>query len=256
MNFRTWFRKWIRSFYRLMMVGSRPHKTEKQRKKERERRLKAKYSASATLQKKKQRKLTTIINRDERIKTNPIIRLYYIGLEKFYRYADMSQPKIGQTYGISDHFQLPEGMTIEDACKVVSYLSDKVERENHLEPACKESVYAVSQLLNDYGFKRVTEEGSNPNLNRSLFFNMHAVSEYSPFYRISSPKSTLCNNVDGVVDLFSVGGDFKLFKKTHLHSRYFDWYEKDVSFSEIQSIYKNIGKESILANISQQSKIR
>lgn len=56
MNFRTWFRKWIRSFYRLMMVGSRPHKTEKQRKKERERRLKAKYSASATLQKKKQRK--------------------------------------------------------------------------------------------------------------------------------------------------------------------------------------------------------
>ena len=56
MSFKVWFRRWIRSFYRLMMVGSHPRKSEKQRKKERERRLKAKYSASASLQKKKQRK--------------------------------------------------------------------------------------------------------------------------------------------------------------------------------------------------------
>ena len=53
MSFKVWFRKWIRSFYRLMMVGSRPRKSEKQRKKERERRLKAKYSSPNPFKKKR-----------------------------------------------------------------------------------------------------------------------------------------------------------------------------------------------------------
>lgn len=56
MSFKIWFRKWVRSFYRLMMVGKRPYKSEKQRKKERDRRLKEKYSPTYPLKKKTQHK--------------------------------------------------------------------------------------------------------------------------------------------------------------------------------------------------------
>ena len=56
MSFKVWFRRWIRSFYRLLMIGSRPHKSEKQRKNERERRLKAKYAPPDPFKKKRKYK--------------------------------------------------------------------------------------------------------------------------------------------------------------------------------------------------------
>lgn len=63
---------------------------------------------------------------DYNIKT-PAIRLFYVAFTPFVVYDDGIM-KLGQTYGISSPFKLPEGMSIEDACKVVSYLSDLVEK--------------------------------------------------------------------------------------------------------------------------------
>ena len=52
-----------------------------------------------------------------------MIRLFYVAMEKFRRYST-NEMCVGHTYGISSPFILPEGMTIEDANKVISYLSE------------------------------------------------------------------------------------------------------------------------------------
>lgn len=165
----------------------------------------------------------------------PTIRLYYIALEKFAKYGT-DQMMVGQTYGVSSPFRLPNGMTFEDAFKVVSYLSDKVETENNLEPACERSVIMVSQLLDKYGFSKVEGEEKG---------HFHAISPYVPFSKIST-AFLAGERIDGVVDLFTVGGNFKIFKKTDMHKRYFDWYSKGVTAEQVQDIYKDIRKEFLL----------
>ena len=56
MSFRVWFRRWIRSFFKLLTVGTKKYKSDAQRKKERERRLKAKYSSTNYYWAKKKRR--------------------------------------------------------------------------------------------------------------------------------------------------------------------------------------------------------
>ena len=75
------------------------------------------------------------------------IRLYYISLEEFKRTGDILTTRIGQTFGISSPFKIPEGMTLEDACKVISYLSLLIEKKHNLEPASQKSVAMVSNIL-------------------------------------------------------------------------------------------------------------
>lgn len=47
MSFRSWFRHWMQALFFLFTLGTRPYKSERQRKKERERRKKAKYRGAA-----------------------------------------------------------------------------------------------------------------------------------------------------------------------------------------------------------------
>ena len=165
----------------------------------------------------------------------PTIRLCYASLEKFNRYGT-GQAMLGETYGFSSPFRLPREMSIEDACKVVTYLSNKVEFENKLDPACETSVIKVSNLLDKYGFEKVESKEKG---------HYHAVSEYNSFGAIKTPFP-VCNEIEGVVDLFTVGGDFKLFKRTNMHNRYFNWYKDNVTEDEIFDIYKKIRQEHLL----------
>ena len=56
MSFKKWFKRWVRSFYRLLMIGSKPYKSDKQRKKEHKRRMKAKYARHDPFKKKRRYK--------------------------------------------------------------------------------------------------------------------------------------------------------------------------------------------------------
>ncbi len=174
----------------------------------------------------------SILAKADYTKRIPTIRLYYVALERFSRYGEMTKSKVGQTYGISSPFRLPRDMSIEDACKVVSYLSEKVERENNLEPASEKSVAMVSNELTKYGFERVESKEHG---------HYHAVSEYIPFHNIRAKCFPICEKIDGVVDLFTVDGDVKLFKKSDLHDRYFDWFTAGISKDEVIDIYDQIG---------------
>jgi len=186
-------------------------------------------------EKEMQDKEISILSKTDYTKRILTIRLYYVSLELFNRYGS-NELKIGQTYEISSPFRLPPEMSIEDACKVVSYLSDKVEKENNLEPACEKSVIMVSNLLQDYGFEKVETKDKG---------HYHAVSEYIPYHKIRT-DFPVCDKIEGVVDLFTVGGDFDVFKKTDLHGRYFNWYSEDITQQEIVDIYKKIRREYLL----------
>lgn len=153
------------------------------------------------------------------------IRLIYVGFEKFTRYGT-NDTMLGKTYGVSSPFTLPEGMTIEQACKVISYLSEKVENENNIGPASEKSVAKVSGILTDYGFVK------NEGFPHGYF---HIVQEYPEDGKIIGEQP-----INGVIDLFTVGGDFELFKKSNLYDRYFDWFADGVTKKEIKEILGNV----------------
>ena len=170
------------------------------------------------------------------------IRLFYVAMERFMRYSTYSMC-VGHTYGASTPFILPESMTLEEACKVVSYLTDKIEAENNLLPCSEKAVAMVSKELENYGFKRVNEE---------LFEHNHVVSAYEPLRRIRTILP-VCQSYSGVVDLFTVSGDVRVFEHSDLSSRYFDWYTPKVHKQEIDDIYKKIQNKE--TNLGEESEV-
>lgn len=160
------------------------------------------------------------------------IRLCYVAMEKFRDYGT-NQKKIGQTTGLSSVFELPQAMSLKDACKVISYLSEKTERQCKLEPASENSVAKTSAILESYGFKKIDESNKG---------HYHCVREYNPF---SAIKSNLRENQQGAVDLLTVGGDFDVFKKSDLYATYFDWFTENVKKQEVEQIYEKIGQKEL-----------
>ena len=160
------------------------------------------------------------------------IRLYYIALEKFNRYG--GGKRIGKTIGYSCPFKAPKGMTLEDACKVVSFLSELVEKDGKIEPASETSVQIVGAYLKALGFDKVDDKDV----------------DYSHRHAVSFDKKDALNLIEsnitpeqklGVTDLFTVGGDIDLFLKTDLNDYYFDWFTPNITEAQVREIYANIG---------------
>ena len=158
------------------------------------------------------------------------IRMFYVAIEKYYNYGT-NEKKVGETYGISHPFALPNGMTIEDACKVISFISNKVEKDDDIQPASEISVSTVSSILENYGFKKLETYKNG---------HYHAISKFLPFRKIETDTFEPCKQIPGVVDLFTVGGHSNMFNKTNLQKRYFDWYLENVNVEEVKEIYKNL----------------
>ena len=164
----------------------------------------------------------------------PSIRLVYADIVKVKNYHN-NKKYLSEMYGSSSVFRLPRHMKIEDSFKIVSYLSEKVERDHHLTPASEDSVVAVSKILDTYGFEMLDEDAKTYNYRRSTLV---------PFKRrVGIPE---LNEIEGVVDLFTVNGDFRQFKRTDLFPRYFDWFTPNVTKEVVDDIYKKIGQEHLL----------
>lgn len=171
-------------------------------------------------------------NEKECENVNHYIRLYYIALNKFNRYGT-NERKVGATYGISSPFKIPTGMTEEEAYKVISFLSEKVERENKLEPGSQKSVAMVSYILGNYGFERL--DGFPKGY-------LHTTFDYSTNRKIkASSAGKMCKPIEGVKDLFTVDGDLDLFENCDLNNNYFEWFSEGVPERVVKTIYGRIG---------------
>lgn len=110
-------------------------------------------------------------------------------------------------------FKLPSGMTKEDAFKVLSYLTDYIEKDNNIAPASFKSVRILDDVLNieRLGFKRI--------------------------------DTNLSRDSSDVINLFTISGRIRLFKKHKLYNKYFEWYKEGVTKEDVVEIYKNCNVE-------------
>lgn len=133
-----------------------------------------------------------------------------IGGQNIYRLYYVNYHRIGEGYGIGmvnwpcQTFMFPNGMTREEGFKVLSYLTDFIEKREGVEPCSLKSVRILDDVLDldRFGFKRVKEDDENKILN-----------------------------------LFTVSGRLLFFKKSELYSKYFEWYVENVSLDEVVNIY-------------------
>ena len=148
---------------------------------------------------------------DHPIGEQEIYRLYYVNYHRIQEYEGRNDNHIGVINWCGNPFKLPEGMTRKEGFKVLSYLTDFIEKRPDIEKCSWKSVQTLNGVLDleRFGFVRVEE-----------------------------------TDINKIVDLFTVDGRLLLFKKMSEHyPRYFNWYVKNVSYWEVVSIYKRCGLE-------------
>lgn len=150
---------------------------------------------------------------DHPIGNQSIYRLYYIDYHRIGENYGMGPNNIGVINWPFKPFMLPDGMSREDAFKVLSYLTDFIEKDLNLESCSYKSVAMLDSAidLERLGFKRldIKLEGDFPE----------------------------------VINLFTITGRVLLFKKSKQYQKYFEWYVESVTKEEVEKIYNKIGIE-------------
>lgn len=151
---------------------------------------------------------------DHPIGNQNIYRLYYVDFHRIresVRYPDPNN--IGVVNWPCKPFMLPNGMTREEGFKVLSYLTDFIEKRKDIEPCSLKSVRTLDGVLDleRFGFTRIN---------------------------IQLPTES-----EDVIDLFTVAGRLLLFKKSKLYPKYFEWYTEGVSLEEVKNIYNKYNME-------------
>ncbi len=142
------------------------------------------------------------------IKDSNIYRLYFLDYYRIGYGYESKERNVGITDWPFEPFMLPENMMKEDAFKVLSYLTDYLEKNYNLEECSFQSVKLLNDFLNipRFGFKKVNED-----------------------------------NDEKIINLYTVVGRIGLFKKSKYYSSYFEWYQENVSLDEVKEIYQKIG---------------
>lgn len=122
--------------------------------------------------------------------------------------------KIGGLYGYNlkelidwpyNAFNIPEKMNVEEAFIVLSYLVKKIEEDLKLEECSQLAVTVLNKNLEKFHFKKLPE-------------------------------------YDGeIVDLYTVTGNMKRFKKSEYTNKYFEWFTEGVAAEEVKNIYFKYG---------------
>lgn len=144
---------------------------------------------------------------DHHIGNQSIYRLYYIDYHRIGEYDGRTDNNVEVIDWPFEPFRLPEGMSREDGFKVLSYLTDFIEKQQNLKHCSHKSVATLNSVLNleRLGFKRINTD-------------IHI------------------NNCD-VIDLFTVSGRLLLFKNSSHYQNYFEWYTEGITFDEVKAIY-------------------
>lgn len=137
-------------------------------------------------------------------------RLYYVNYHRINEYEGCDKNNIGMIDFPLKPFKLPEGMSREDGFKVLSYLTDNIERQPDVQPYSLKAVRTLDKVLDleRFGFRRVEEKDE-----------------------------------EKILNLFTVTGRLLLFQKSKLYPKYFEWYTEGVSKSTVSKIYEKCGLE-------------
>lgn len=147
---------------------------------------------------------------DHLIGNQEVYRLYYVNYDRVLEYSGRRDNNISVIEASYKPFLLPKGMTRMEGFKVLSYLTDFIEKREDVEDCSWKSVEMLDNVLNleELGFTRSQE-----------------------------------NNEDNILNLFTINGRLLLFKKSALYQKYFEWYTENVTFDEIVAIYSKYNME-------------
>ena len=175
-----------------------------------------------TFLKDRQESMSKIRNRDYEFSAE--LEDHPIGDQNIYRLYYINYHRIGERYGLGPDnigminipfkpFMLPENMSREDAFKVLSYLTDYIEKTYDIEEGSYKSVSALNKLIDidSLGFRRVDID--------------------------------LDDKSDVVINLFTVSGRLLLFKNSEFYNKYFEWYSEGITLDEVRDIYSKCGVE-------------
>lgn len=151
---------------------------------------------------------------DHPIGNQNIYRLYYVDFHRIgesWRYPEPNN--IGVVNWPCKPFMLPNDMTREEGFKVLSYLTDFIEKRKEIEPCSLKSVRTLDGVLDleRFGFTRIN---------------------------IQLPAES-----EDVINLFTVSGRLLLFKKSKLYPKYFEWYTEGITLEEVENIYNKYNME-------------
>ena len=96
--------------------------------------------------------------KNHQLSNKNIYRLYFINYHRIgEHYGRTGSDNVGMINWPFKPFMLPDGMNREDAFKVLSYLTDFIEKDSNLEPCSQRSVAALDRVidLERLGFKRL-----------------------------------------------------------------------------------------------------
>lgn len=137
-----------------------------------------------------------------------------LGNQKYYRlhyinYHNINREPGGMIDWLYKPFELPNGMSREDGFKVLSYLTDFIEKRDDVDEASWKSVGTLDGVidLERFGFKRLNFVPSK----------------------------------EEVIDLFTVSGRIRRFKESEYYSTYFNWYTPNIAKEEVEKIYQKCG---------------
>lgn len=167
------------------------------------------------------------------------IRLIYVNMSK-HRNIYTDELKFEQEYVISSPFQIPNGLRLDEAYEMISYITDKIESQYNLEEVSIQSVQYVANLLSDYGFKKL--DAKKFNSSEGYFHKTTRIT------MLSKVKCEGVPEIQGIVDLMTVNGDIKCFDKSKMAERYFDWYTENVTderFDELTNLVGRIHEQNI-----------
>lgn len=153
----------------------------------------------------------------DNIEFNAKLRNHYVGKENIYRlgfvwhYRFNHGKSLGSTEWFGKPFMLPQGMSRNEGFKVLSYLTDFIEKEESYEPCSFQSVIALENILDleQLGFRRVEDN----------------------------------DMMIKVIDLFTVYGRKLYFKLSPYYHKYFEWYTENVTLEEVKNIYDKYNME-------------
>ena len=150
-----------------------------------------------------------------------VLESHPIGEQNIYRLYYINYHRIGENYGRSGNnvgminwpckpFMLPKGMTREEGFKILSYLTDFIEKRDDIEECSLNSIRMLDGVLNleRFGFTRINEDDESK-----------------------------------IINLFTIDGRVLLFKKSKLYPKYFEWYVEDVTLGEVENIYAKYDME-------------
>ncbi len=153
------------------------------------------------------------------------VRLVYFSLSDHVNKYDKIR-RFEATRYCSSVFKIPRGFNLQEACKVISFITEMVEAEG-IEESSLKSVSFVEKLLGSYGFEEIKKETISNGYS-------HITSRADSFSPPSYPETIV---ELGVLDLITYSAKDEYFFSTDLGQRYFEWFLEGVSYQEIKEIY-------------------